>query len=418
MTLYQLITAVISNVLNVALIKKLLDGFLQSRDGRKWATAVGYTLFYLATSILACLPAFWSKYGALRFLPVFLLSFLYQDPWDKRLWISAAIGSVEYSCCMIGYFLCAGNPYIQTFSIGSLLFLLCYAVIQRTAGSFAEETDALGGKQTLLLLLIPMASFAATLCVLYGNMSPPLASAACCLCILAVNLSVFYLYGMLLENHAHERQRDVYRQQTQIYRNQLELIGESQGRMRSLRHDMKNHILHLQAELQQGRSEEALAYLEKMSAYMLSPSEYVSSGNAEIDSLLNYKIHKAKQVLDKVEVEIKIPSHLALTSFDVNVILGNLLDNAIQAAVGSGKKWLELFIRADRGILLIRVANSYSGPIKKTGRKFDTTRQEGEKHGLGLDNVRRMVEELNGDIEIEYSEDAFRVEVMLYINRL
>ena len=127
-----------------------------------------------------------------------------------------------------------------------------------------------------------------------------------------INISVFYLYNVLLENYIHLRDYDIYKQQIYAYQNQLDVIMESQNRIRALRHDMKNHILALQVLVQKKEVEEADNYLDSMQHFMKNPQEYVATGNDTIDSLLNYKIQKAKDVLNLVETKISIPEKLNL----------------------------------------------------------------------------------------------------------
>ena len=334
-----------------------------------------------------------------------------------KLWFTVMLCSVETACYLIPYFAGGRNFYVQEMAGGSLLFLICFFLIQRT-GLQRAKTESSDGKQTAILFVIPVTGLAALISLLLGDLKPYGFAVLCSFCILAADLSVFYLYDVLIQNDTHVRQRDVYRQQTDHYRNQLEVIGESQGRIRALRHDMKNHMLHLSAELRQGHYEDALRYLEEMERELQNPAEHVKTGNREIDSLLNYKIRKAEQILSEVVSDIHVPMELVPKSFDINVILGNLLDNAIEAAQESERKWLKLVLKADRGVFLIHIANSCGDPPKKSGKKFLSTKGGAGEHGIGLRNVKRMVEKQNGNIEFQYEDGLFFVEVMLYMNEM
>lgn len=335
----------------------------------------------------------------------------------KRFWLIMALVSVEGSCYLIPYFAAGRVFYVQETAAGVLLFLFCFMLIGRAELS-DDESEEPDGRRTLPLAVVPAAGILALVCLLIGDLRPYCLSVLCCVCILAADLSVFYLYHVLVQNFTHLRQRDIYRQQTDHYKNQLELITESQGRMRALRHDMRNHILHLRAELQQGNHRDLLLYLEKMEEELQNPKEHAKTGNREIDSLLNYKLERARQVLGKVECSINVPAELMTKSFDINVILGNLLDNAVEAAQESGQKWLKFVMRADRGVLLIHVANSFGrAPVKK-GDRFLSTKKDSGEHGIGLRNVERMVERLNGEIGFRCEEQMFAVDVMLYMNEV
>lgn len=335
----------------------------------------------------------------------------------RRLWLAGMLCGVETACYLIPYFAGGRNFYVQEMAGGTLLFLACFFLIQKK-GAQDEGAEKPDKKRIALLLVIPVTGMVALISLLLGDLKPYGFAVLCGICILAADLSVFYLADALIQNDTHVRQRDTYRQQTDHYRNQLEVIEESQSRLRALRHDMKNHMLHLEAELQQGHYEDALRYLEKMEGELENPAEHAKTGNRDIDSLLNYKIQKAEQVLSAVESDIHVPMELMPKSFDINVILGNLLDNAIEAAQGSRRKWMKLVLRADRGVFLIHIANSCASPPKRKAGRFLSTKENAVEHGIGLQNVKRMVEKQNGNIEFQYEDGIFLVEVMLYMNEM
>ena len=151
-----------------------------------------------------------------------------------------------------------------------------------------------------------------------------------------------------------------------------------------------------------------------MQAYLENPHEYISSGNQEVDSLMNYMLNRAKTVLNHVNYEINIPKELAIRSFDLNVIVGNLLENAIESAEQSKERWLELFLNYERGMLFIRVRNSYDNAIKRKGEIYITTKKEKRIHGIGLQNVKNVVDTYKGDMQISDKDNIFDVKIILY----
>ena len=237
-------------------------------------------------------------------------------------------------------------------------------------------------------------------------------------CMLIINISVFYLYNILIENYIHLRDNDIYKQQTYAYQNQLEVIMESQNRVRALRHDMKNHILALQVLVQRKEVEEANQYLDSMKNFMTNPEEHVKTGNDMVDSLLNYKIQKANEILNVVETKISIPEQLRLHSFDLNVLLGNLLDNAIDASMQTENKKLKITIKLDKGILFLNICNSCQRIVDGRKNFLETTKEDKVNHGIGLRNVRRIVEKYHGDIEFLYENDSMETDVMMYVKEI
>ena len=99
------------------------------------------------------------------------------------------------------------------------------------------------------------------------------------------------------------------------------------------------------------------------------------------------------------------------------MILGNLLDNAILAAKQTWEKYLRVRIHYKAGMLLIQIENSYTGHLKKEGNRYRSTKEDDTApHGMGIENVKSVVEKYNGDLEIKDENQIFRVKVILYVS--
>ena len=150
---------------------------------------------------------------------------------------------------------------------------------------------------------------------------------------------------------------------------------------------------------------------------MENQKEFSSSGNMEIDSILNYMLFKAQETLDKIEYKISIPKDIGILSFDLNIIFGNLLENAILAAGSSLGKWLSVFVHYDKGMLFINIQNSYQGELEKRNEIYLTTKKDKTKHGIGLQNVKRVVKKYDGSITISDKNNIFDIKIVLYTIR-
>lgn len=148
--------------------------------------------------------------------------------------------------------------------------------------------------------------------------------------------------------------------------------------------------------------------------------KYASSGNPDFDSILNYKLSAASAVGAKIELDMAIPTHLPIEAFDINVILGNLLDNANEALAQSEVKELNVGIRYDRGMIFIHVSNTYCGEVRKEVRDgtaiYSSTKEEPECHGLGLSGVAAVVEKYGGSVYIDDAKGKFKVDIVLYLS--
>lgn len=202
-----------------------------------------------------------------------------------------------------------------------------------------------------------------------------------------------------------------------VYLNQINIMTQTLKNIHILRHDLMHHVRTLYSLAIKSDNTEIMVYLEKMEASIVNMKEHVYSGNPDIDGILNYMIEKAKQVLDNVEVKIKIPQELNIYSFELTVILGNLIENAIEASKKSDEKILKLEISMEKGLLFIKVTNKYKGNICISDNKIISSKKN-QYHGLGLESVKEIVERHHGNMNVLYDKDMFEVNIMLYLSEL
>lgn len=421
---YNVITELIVNILRVFLLKKAMDLFLSVDESEEKRLQIGAGAYYVVTAAMYCIFQISVIYEVCSFLGITLLTFLYPGTWKKRIWVALVLFGMDMACSLAVLFAFAQENLIQLPAIQALLLLICAVIIShifnyrgRKDLSAYRRATILDTGQLYVLAVIPAISIFILWIMLYGEFEGVLAVLICA-AMLLINLSVFYLYHVMLENYIHLRENDLYRQQTYAYQNQLEVIMESQKHIRALKHDMKNHMLALQALLRKNDGERAQEYLNAMQDFMANPSEYAATGNDAVDSLLNYKIQRANDILNVVETKIKIPERLILHSFDLNVVLGNLLDNAIEASVQSEGKRLKLSMVLEKGILFINIWNSCLENSDGKRKRWETTKADKANHGIGLQNVQRIVEKYHGDMELTCENGHMEVDIMMYISEM
>ena len=396
------------------MLKKVMDIFLAVDDAEKKSLKISLGIYCLLTTIIYSIFQVSVTYEVCNCLGIIGLTRFYQDIWKKRLWVSLVLFSLDMACSLIVFFIFGQLAEFQQTAIQALLMLICVTAISHISYPDDGKEMEPDKRQTLLLIVIPSMSVMILSVLMMGNLEKMFALLICS-CMLIINISIFYLYHVLLENYIHLRDNDIYKQQTYAYENQLEVIMESQNRIRALRHDMKNHILALQVLVQKNHAEEAASYLDSMEHFMTNPQEYVSTGNDTIDSLLNYKIQRAKDVLNLVETKISIPEQLNLHSFDLNVVLGNLLDNAIDASRQTEEKKLKIMMKLDKGILFLNIRNSCQGAADGKHNMLETTKKDQVNHGIGLKNVRRIIEKYHGDMEFLCENGSMETDIMMYV---
>lgn len=407
----------IVGILHTALLKKVLDIFLPAGDKDRLMWKIVFAGYYLLTTAAYGVFHVSFPYEICNLAGIIGVTCFYCGAWEKKTWISMVWFCLDTGSGTAVSLACSEMVGMQQAAVSALLLLVCVAVVCHIPDPKESREKALDKKQMCLLSAIPMLSVTVFWGLMYGNIGR-LTAVFVCVVVLALNLCVFYLYHILLENYVQLREQDIYKQQTIAYQNQFEIMKESQSRIRALKHDMKNHVLALKGLAKGSKPEKLMEYLDSMQEFMENPSEYIYTGNEALDSLLNYKLQRAKEVLKKVETDIVLPEKMNLHSFDFNVIVGNLLDNAIAASVQTDGQLLKFSMRMENGVLLLHMINSCMGIPEGVCEIRRLSEKSYAGHGIGLTNVQRIVEKYHGDMEMYCKDNYMETEIMLYMKNL
>ena len=414
---YELIVVLIVGIFHTALLKKVLDTFLPAGDRNRLTWKIFFAGYYLWTTAAYSVFHVSFFYEMCNLAGIIGVTCFYRGAWEKKIWISMVFFCMDTGSGAAVSLAGSENTRMQQSAVSALLLLICVAVVCHIPDPKESREKALDKKQMFLLSAIPMLSVMVFRGLMYGSVDR-LTAVFVCAVVLALNLCVFYLYHILSQNYVQLREQDIYKQQTIAYQNQFEVMKESQSRIRALRHDMKNHMLALEGLAKSAKQDKVIEYLMSIQEFMENPSEHIYTGNEALDSLLNYKLQRAKEELKKVETDIVLPEKMNLHSFDFNVIVGNLLDNAIAASVRTDERFLKLCIRMENGILFLYMANSCMGIPEGVCEIRRLSEKSLAGHGIGLTNVQRIVEKYHGDMEMHCKDNHMETEIMLYMKNL
>lgn len=235
--------------------------------------------------------------------------------------------------------------------------------------------------------------------------------------ILWIYIVLLYLLALVTAMSVYGRlhMQEQTKQQMELYKKQMDIMQQTEKKVRGLRHDMKHHTQNLSRLAKEERYEEILTYLRVMGTFMENPNEYVVSGNKELDAICNFLLEKAANEGIEIEARSDIPEGLSVPVFELNSIIGNLLENATEAAARSIEKKLQMEIYVNKGLLRISITNSYDGVVLQKGKEYVSRKKE-ENHGFGLKNVQEMLKGNRGAMKIRHDKEMFRVDVVLYLH--
>lgn len=182
--------------------------------------------------------------------------------------------------------------------------------------------------------------------------------------------------------------------------------------LRSIRHDIKNHLIIIDGYARQKNFEKIREYIHKIHR-RFSEIPLIQTPSVIVSAILNDKAELARQRGIPCEITCDFP-HLKADDFSMTTILGNLLDNALTAASKCPDGWMNVSLRQVDSRLIITIDNSHTENIcEKSGVFTSTKSDQPHLHGIGIKNVRKAVKDLNGQIEIYYTEDVFHVGITL-----
>lgn len=220
-------------------------------------------------------------------------------------------------------------------------------------------------------------------------------------------------YDALAENltlrEELELLRDSYEQQLKANTDMERVYDET----RKLKHDMRNHLLVIASYLNEGDIDEAKKYTSDIIDRMELDYSYIASGNALLNFLINEKFEKAREAGVYIKADVENISFAGITGIDFSAVLGNLLDNAFDAARSSNGKQLWIQVKHKKGYDTIKVSNSINESVLEKNPTLTTTKQDENIHGLGLAQVKSIVGKYEGLFDVWEENDMFHVQVMI-----
>jgi hypothetical protein len=274
----------------------------------------------------------------------------------------------------------------------------------------------------MVLLLIPAGSmyiavneFTASQ---HGNsIIAPLVTFSILLCI---NVIVFEIYAKLAENFMLENEKTVYEQQLYMISRNTEEQKKMMEGFREERHNFINKLIVLKDDMEHREKERALEELNRLMQELPGKSIISNCGNSTVDALINFKNITAEKAGVAFRLKIFIPANLPINQCDLGVVMGNALDNAIEAAeqYDGTDKFVEIIMGVKKEALVLTIKNPFCNEIRKDKQgNLLSTKSDGNRHGYGVKSIRRVAEKYNGEVLIETEKQLFLMTVIMNLEQ-
>lgn len=183
--------------------------------------------------------------------------------------------------------------------------------------------------------------------------------------------------------------------------------------IRGWRHDMRNHVNTVLGLLERNQPDKAIEYIHEIDKRSSEFEKLRYTDNIAVDSILSSKVNLAKEKGVEIGLELNVSSEIKLSNVEICTLLGNLLDNSIEACEKVEKnKFITLKILGIDDKLIIRIKNSTNGSLKEVGGIFKTTKIRG-MHGIGLSQIDSVVEKYGGYIKRVHENNIFDTAIMI-----
>lgn len=223
-----------------------------------------------------------------------------------------------------------------------------------------------------------------------------------------------FLYDIFAKLISEKQRQEELKREKSYYKGQVEILQRQEMEQRQFRHDIKNHLIFLEQMACKGQKEEIQKYLKYYKKKFEVLENICETGNIVVDSVCNYKLAQIRGEGVQVKVNITVPTRLKIEDDDLVIILGNLLDNAIEA-VGRKQenKKIEMELYYEKGSICLSIKNTYDFLIKNEKGKLITQKKDKSRHGIGLKNVERIVKQYGGNLKIDYDNEVFCVDIYI-----
>ncbi|MBP3922487.1 MAG: GHKL domain-containing protein [Ruminiclostridium sp.] len=192
-------------------------------------------------------------------------------------------------------------------------------------------------------------------------------------------------------------------------------INRKYEQSRAIRHDINNHLTVISMLIEKGDTKGAMKYINEVFDETSLAMQPLKTGSDVLDALLYKKTELAKKSDITLSYEVNASLDVGISNYDMCVIFGNILDNAIEASAKSeGEREITLTVGTQHEMLYISCHNSHSGEIKEQGDKLVTTKADSTMHGIGLSRIKTVAEKYGGTVKVSYDKTSFLIEVLIH----
>lgn len=227
-------------------------------------------------------------------------------------------------------------------------------------------------------------------------------------------LVVIVMFPNWKEMQEEQRGQELVLNQISDMKKHIEEVEKLYRDIRSMRHDMGNHIQTLEHLVAHNNMDDATEYLEHLKNEWDEVSPEIKTGSPVIDVILMEKLREAKERQIRFLSDFHYPHNTKLNAFDLSVIMNNALNNCMENVSGDDP-YISISSFRKNSIFMITIKNSFGGQLNFGDSDLPETTKSGREHGMGLNNIRRVARMYMGDISLEQGNEEVILSIMMQV---
>ena len=227
-------------------------------------------------------------------------------------------------------------------------------------------------------------------------------------------LVVIVMFQNWKEMQEEQRGQELVLNQISDMKKHIEEVEKLYRDIRSMCHDMGNHIQTLEHLVAHNNMDDATEYLEHLKNEWDEVSPEIKTGSPVIDVILMEKLREAKERQIRFLSDFHYPHNTKLNAFDLSVIMNNALNNCMENVSGDDP-YISISSFRKNSIFMITIKNSFVGHLNFGDSDLPETTKSGREHGMGLNNIRRVARMYMGDISLEQGNEEVILSIMMQV---
>lgn len=364
---------------------------------------------------------------AVIFLSGFAISMMYQGKWRMRLFLSVLLLILFTLSEMLVGALLVFFAYVDMvdiretaplYMVGLLASNLLVFLLVKIIGYKRLDIYRHMNIRTFLALLITPVSSAVAMYVMATHIENyrSTGSMVILLCassfLIISNVFVFYMYERQLKSEYESMKFSFIEKQMDLQAAYYKEFSERQTEIQKLSHDMKNSLIGVLGLLERNDYDAAMKQLRKLSGAVHENTGHFHTGYPAIDALLTSKYQAAQEKRIPMEAHITLPPEMRMDVLDLCILLGNALDNALEASAKIAeeeKRFIRLNISTFDKYLSVRLINA---TVDEESENYSTTKSDRRLHGFGLEGIRAIAAQHDGSVGITHKQNVFSLTVL------